>query len=240
MRFLVTAGNTRERIDQVRDWGNSFTGTTGFSIAKALCEIGPVDLLSSNLQHLVEAAADFAQRIHGTSFTTHEDLRRSLQSLLAAHTYDAIFMAAAIADYRPLRVFEVRQRQPDETGTERWLVRDVQAGKVKGSYQQIAVLGEPTPKIIDMFRSKWAYRGILVKFKLEVGIGVDELLKIGENSRLASGADFLVANTLDMVNGQNAGAYLLRAGGHEWVPRSELAERMVALVRQSTAADRNR
>ena len=28
-RFLVTAGNTRERIDRVRDWGNVFTGNTG-------------------------------------------------------------------------------------------------------------------------------------------------------------------------------------------------------------------
>ena len=28
-RFLVTAGNTRERIDRVRDWGNIFTGNTG-------------------------------------------------------------------------------------------------------------------------------------------------------------------------------------------------------------------
>ncbi len=27
-RFLVTAGNTREMIDRVRDWGNIFTGNT--------------------------------------------------------------------------------------------------------------------------------------------------------------------------------------------------------------------
>ena len=27
--LLVTAGPTREKIDQVRDWGNIFTGQTG-------------------------------------------------------------------------------------------------------------------------------------------------------------------------------------------------------------------
>jgi len=44
MRVLVTAGNTRERIDQVRDWGNIFTGNTGYAIARAMTNIAHVDL----------------------------------------------------------------------------------------------------------------------------------------------------------------------------------------------------
>ena len=55
-RFLVTAGNTRERIDEVRDWGNIFTGNTGFRIARALSEVGDVDLLTSNRGHIAEGA----------------------------------------------------------------------------------------------------------------------------------------------------------------------------------------
>ena len=39
MRVLITAGNTRERIDDVRDWGNIFSGNTGFGIAKALAQV---------------------------------------------------------------------------------------------------------------------------------------------------------------------------------------------------------
>ena len=35
-RYLVTAGNTREMIDRVRDWGNVFTGNTGYGIARAI------------------------------------------------------------------------------------------------------------------------------------------------------------------------------------------------------------
>ena len=42
-RFLVTAGNTREMIDRVRDWGNVFTGNTGFAIAQALAAHGEVE-----------------------------------------------------------------------------------------------------------------------------------------------------------------------------------------------------
>jgi len=94
----------------------------------------------------------------------------------------------------------------------------------------IAVLGERTEKLVDLFRTEWGHRGLLVKFKLEVGIAREELLRVGEASRTASGADYLVANTLEMVEGPQAGAFLLSAAGHEWVPRAALAERMVKLV----------
>jgi hypothetical protein len=101
---------------------------------------------------------------------------------------------------------------------------------VKSTHKAIAVLGEPTEKIVDLFRTEWRHRGLLVKFKLEVGISREELLRIGETSRVSSGADYLVANTLAMVNGSDAGAYLLRDGGHEWVARARLPGRMVELV----------
>ena len=83
---------------------------------------------------------------------------------------------------------------------------------------------------MDLFRTQWGHKGLLIKFKLEVAIGKDELLKIAEESRRASQADYLVANTLDMVNGPNAGAYLLREGAHEFIPRANLPARMVELV----------
>ena len=54
-----------------------------------------------------------------------------------------------------------------------------------------------------------------MKFKLEVGITKDELIRIGQASRVSSGADYLVANTLEMVEGPNAGAFLLSEEGSE-------------------------
>jgi phosphopantothenoylcysteine synthetase/decarboxylase len=230
-RFLVTAGNTRERIDRVRDWGNIFTGNTGLRIAHALSEIGEVDLLTSNRTHLAELAED--PRITASPFTTHAELRGALAALLARQNYDAIFMTAAVADYRPVRTYEVVERQVSNDGTERWSVRDAQAGKVKSSHQAIAVLGERTEKLVDLFRTEWRHRGLLVKFKLEVGIGKDELIRIGQASRTASGADYLVANTLDMVDGDHAGAFLLSDAGHEWVPRDELPARLARLTRET-------
>src|SRR4051794_27765716 len=125
MRFLVTAGNTREKIDRVRDWGNIFTGNTGYSIARALAEVGDVDLLTSNRAHL----AKLKFPIHGTPFTSHTELKTVLETALRSNTYDAVFMTAAIADYAPAGSFQVVRREVRDNGEEAWIVRNVQAEK---------------------------------------------------------------------------------------------------------------
>lgn len=233
-RFLVTAGNTRERIDDVRDWGNIFTGNTGYRIARALSRVGEVDLLTSNRIHLAELQT--GAEVHAEAFTTHADLRARLAQRLNNHTYQAIFMTAAVSDFRPAGAFEIVSRRALEDGRETWTVRDIQAGKVKSDHDEIAIIGARTEKLVDLFRGTWRYRGLLVKFKLEVGLSVEELIAIGQRSRVASGADYLVANTLAMVEGENAGAYLLSDTGAEWVPRAALAERLVEVVTASSAS----
>ncbi|HEX8324030.1 MAG TPA: phosphopantothenoylcysteine decarboxylase [Tepidisphaeraceae bacterium] len=233
-RFLVTAGNTREMIDRVRDWGNVFTGNTGYGIARALAERGSVDLLTSNSVHAAEAAA---HGIGASTFRTHADLDDLLRRCVTGVPYDAIFMTAAVADYRPTRVYSVASRESRDDGSEVWVVRDAQAGKVKSDHPAVAVLGERTEKLVDKFRRDWGFGGTLVKFKLEVGVTEADLLATAERSRVASGANYLVANTLDMVRdtagetgGRGAGAFLLAEGTHEWVPRDRLAERLADLV----------
>ena len=236
-RFLVTAGSTRERIDHVRDWGNIFTGNTGYSIARALADRGQVDLLTSNQHHLRELSWEAHDRVRGFRFRTHADLLTAIEHRLTLNQYDAVFMTAAVSDYTPQRVYEVVARDPaDPQGRQRWTVRDVQAGKVKSTHSAIAVVGTPTRKIVDCFRTVWGFRGLLVKFKLEVGVTPEELIRIGQASRRASGADDLVANTLEMVDGPRAGAFLLGDGGDEWVSRDRLARRMSELVEAPTVA----
>ena len=227
-RFLITAGNTREMIDRVRDWGNIFTGNTGYAIAEALTELGEVDLLTSNRAHAAQGAGD---GIRASTFTSHAELKGALAALLARRRYDAIFMTAAVADYAPRGVFQILSQNRGADGTQTWTVRNVDAGKVKSNYERIAVLGTPTEKIVDLFRLEWRHEGLLFKFKLEVGVGPAELIRIAEASRKASGADYLVANTLEMVEGDRAGAYLLWEGGSEFIERSTLAGRLAEVTR---------
>jgi phosphopantothenoylcysteine synthetase/decarboxylase len=228
-RVLVTAGNTREMIDRVRDWGNIFTGNTGYAIARAVAPLGEVELLTSNRAHVAQAAAE---GIAATAFTSHADLKNALAARLAAKPYDAIFMTAAVADYRPAGVFEVTDRRPlPDGGGETWTVRNVDSAKVRSTFASIAVLGQPTEKLVDLFRTQWRHQGLLVKFKLEVGLAADELIRVGQASRRASDADYVVANTLDMIDGQRAGAYVISETSFEFIPRVHLPQRLAELVR---------
>jgi len=227
-RILVTAGNTREMIDRVRDWGNVFTGNTGYAIARAMAPLGHVDLLTSNRAHVAQAAQD---DIHATPFTSHAQLKAALAALLTGNSYDAVVMTAAVADYQPAGVYHVIERTAQAGGLETWTVKNVQADKVKSTHRQIAVLGSPTEKIVDLFRTTWHHAGLLFKFKLEVGITKDELIQIGQSSRRASRADYLIANTLDMVEGPSAGAFLLSDQGEEFIPRPALPQKLADLVR---------
>src|SRR3954466_5898233 len=114
MRVLVTAGNTRERIDQVRDWGNIFTGNTGLSIAKSLAHVADVDLLTSNRHHIavLESSKPAQRPITASPFTTHQELVGALSALLARTQYDAICMPAPASDYNPAGAYPVLSRPP--------------------------------------------------------------------------------------------------------------------------------
>lgn len=242
-RYLVTAGNTREMIDRVRDWGNVFTGQTGRRIAEALAASAEVELLTSNEAHAREiSTGGLAGRVAVETFRSHADLLALLDRRMTAGAgegYAGVFMTAAVADYAPRRVFAVVSREPSggAPGEERWVVRDVQADKVKSTHASIAVLGERTEKLVDLFRGQWGYAGLLVKFKLEVGIDEAELARVAEASRVASGADYIVANTLEMVSGPRAGAWVLGAGGfRERVDRASLPGRLAQLAGESGGA----
>ncbi|OWK36324.1 hypothetical protein [Fimbriiglobus ruber] len=70
--------------------------------------------------------------------------------------------------------------------------------------------------------------GLLVKFKLEVGLSDTELVDIAEASRTTSGADLMVANTLE---GSAHSAFIGPLDGrYDRVPRRELADRLVLTV----------
>lgn len=231
-RFLVCAGSTHQPIDRVRAWGNIFTGETGLRVARALAAYGPVDLLTSNPEHRARLAADAgcAHPICAHGFVSHADLGAALDALMAEQRYAAVSMSAAVSDYSPAGCFALDHRQPNADGSEWWVLRDVQRGKVGSGHARIAVLGEPTEKIVDRFRGRYAYAGLLVKFKLEVDIAVDELLTIGEASRQASGADLLVANSLDMVTGPVLKAWLLDGTTPRELSRAELPNTLAATI----------
>ncbi len=242
MRILVTAGNTLTPIDAVRCITNVFTGRTGARLAWEACARGhQVQLLTSHPEIVdelrQETRAGQAEALHVQAYRTFADLERLMEEQVRGQRHDAIIHGAAVSDYEVAGVFVP---EPDTRfdpaanvwrgGTEGPRLRDARQGKVGSRHEELWMRLRPTPKLVDRIRSPWAFRGVLVKFKLEVGVADAELLDIAERSRRQSAADLMVANTLE---GMQRWAYVgPLAAGYEKVTRSALPERLLAAIEQ--------
>ncbi len=100
--IVVTAGGTREPIDPVRFIGNRSTGKMGVAVVQAALDRGArVTLLAANVEvPLPEDAALTVVRVESTA-----DLRAALLRATTTDAeragFDALVMAAAVADFRP-------------------------------------------------------------------------------------------------------------------------------------------
>ena len=206
MRILVTAGNTQTPIDAVRCLTNIFTGRTGARIAmEALGRDHDVVLLTSHPETVSDAP------LYVRTYRTFDDLHRMLAELVPTGRFDAIVHCAAVSDYALAGVHFGSQAGPSLT---------LPAPKIKSTHPELWMRFVPTPKLVDLVGTEWGFRGILVKFKLEVGIGDDELIAIAKKSRAHSDADLLVANTLE---GYEREAFLIdRADSAERVGRLQM------------------
>jgi phosphopantothenoylcysteine decarboxylase/phosphopantothenate--cysteine ligase len=99
--IVVTAGGTREAIDPVRFIGNRSTGKMGAAVAAAALDRGArVTVIAANVEVTLPADAAVV-RVESTA-----DLRAAL--LRTVHGpdrtagFDALVMAAAVADFRPV------------------------------------------------------------------------------------------------------------------------------------------
>jgi len=219
MKLLITAGNTQVRLDAVRCLTNIFTGRTGASIAREAVARGhTVTLLTSH--------PESAPELPSISYATFEELR----DLMAQHVpdADALIHSAAVSDYLCAGVYAPQQADAFDATTLRWLspqLLDRAAAKIKSDEPELWLRLVRAPKLVDLVRSVWGFRGLLVKFKLEVGCTDQELLALAERSRQHSQADLMVANTLQ---GATEWAYLGPVGeGYERVARGELARRLL-------------
>ncbi len=236
MNILVTAGNTLVPIDRVRCLTNVFTGKTGASIALAAHARGhTVTLLTS---HPEAVAALHQEAIPPNSrwtlrrYALFEELRQQMATLIEAGRLNAVIHCAAVSDYLAQGIYAPAPGTHFDPGTATWQgppqLIDRQALKVKSDEPELWLRLVRAPKLIDQIRTIWGFQGLLVKFKLEVGITEEELLRVAEASRQHSQADLMVANTLEE---SALSAYIgPLEGGYVKVSRRELAGRLIQLV----------
>jgi phosphopantothenoylcysteine synthetase/decarboxylase len=237
MNILVTAGNTQTPIDRVRAITNIFTGRTGAGIALEAHRRGHiVTLLTSHpetvkeLKHQKEA---LRERWTVIAYRTFDDFYTLMADHVRRPGLGALIHSAAVSDYQSAGIYapsaNTRFRETDHawenTNDQPPALVDMAAGKVKSDAAELWLRLVRTPKLVDLVRREWAFRGVLVKFKLEVGVTDEQLQSIAERSRVHSGADLIVANTLE---GAAYWAFLGPIQGQlQRLPRRTLAEQLL-------------
>ncbi|WP_024443559.1 bifunctional phosphopantothenoylcysteine decarboxylase/phosphopantothenate--cysteine ligase CoaBC [Mycobacterium sp. UM_WGJ] len=128
-KVLVTAGGTREPIDPVRFIGNRSSGKQGYAVARVAAQRGAeVTLIAAHTAGLIDPAG-----VH----VVHVSSAQQLHDAVSKHAPEAhvLVMAAAVADFRPVRVAQAKiKKGPDSAGEPTIeLVRndDVLAGAVR-------------------------------------------------------------------------------------------------------------
>jgi len=162
MNFLITAGGTREYIDPVRFISNASSGRMGYALARAALTAGhEVTLITASTAHEPPGGAGVVKV--ETAAQMFEAVKKHFGRC------DCLIMAAAVADYTPVR--------PAPT-------------KLKKTGRNLTIKLKPTRDIL-----KWAgeqkRNQIVVGFALE-----DKALRARAEKKLhEKNLDMIVANT---------------------------------------------
>ncbi|MBX3470843.1 MAG: NUDIX domain-containing protein [Planctomycetes bacterium] len=215
---LVTAGGTREPIDDVRVLTNLSRGWFGAAIARALVERGVATTLLGS-RELLRAPERLDPRLTLVPFESYADLAWELERHTGAARPDLLFMAAAVSDYTPVR----------------------QEGKLPSSADELTLTLRRTPKLLAGLRARCGPDAHLVGFKLLSGVSRDELVATALRQSRENALDLTVANDLQDLAGDLHPVVLVTPEGAT-VPldgrREEVARRIVDVALRRRAARR--
>jgi phosphopantothenoylcysteine decarboxylase/phosphopantothenate--cysteine ligase len=107
VRFVVTAGPTREPLDPVRYLSNRSSGKMGYAIAEAAIEAGHEVVLISGPVNI-----DAPKGVKLVAVSTSDEMHDAIHRHLAGT--DVIVMCAAVADYKPATISEQKIKKRRE------------------------------------------------------------------------------------------------------------------------------
>jgi phosphopantothenoylcysteine decarboxylase/phosphopantothenate--cysteine ligase len=177
MKILITAGPTREKIDDVRYISNHSTGKMGFAIAEAANTLGADVTLISGPVNL--KCSDKIRRIDVES--AEEMYQRSIENY--KHS-DIIILSAAVADFTPANITsgKIKKETLGENPT-------IQLVKTKDILKSIGELKNE--------------KQVLIGFALES----DNLVNNAKDKLVRKNCDLIVANLANIPNSGFGGDY---------------------------------
>ncbi|MER7082009.1 MULTISPECIES: bifunctional phosphopantothenoylcysteine decarboxylase/phosphopantothenate--cysteine ligase CoaBC [Saccharopolyspora] len=192
-RVVISAGGTREPLDPVRYLGNRSSGRQGYALARVAAHRGAeVTLVAA---HTADLAAPAGVRV--IKVGTAEELRSVM--LAEADGADAVVMAAAVADFRPVSHVEHKIKKSDRDPEPLALTRNPDilaelvearaAGKLAASLIAgfAAETGDATTSVLDHGRAKLTRKGCDLLVVNAVGDG--QAFEVEENAGWLLSAD---------------------------------------------------
>ncbi len=168
-RIVITAGGTQEAIDPVRYIGNHSSGLQGVALARTAISRGArVTLIAANMSAEPPAGVDLIRVASGAQML--EAVREAMSGA------DILVMAAAVADFRPSAVTDV---------------------KLKKSENPVAVsleLTQTTDILATMVSERSDVSPLIVGFAAETGDGENSILEFGRAKLARKGCDLLIVN----------------------------------------------
>ncbi len=159
---VVSAGGTREYLDPVRFLGNRSSGLQGYALARAAVARGAeVTLVAANTS-LPDPAGAKVVRVETTAELRHEVVS-------AAASADAVVMAAAPADFRPVRASDAKIKKtadgsvaPLDLTQNPDILRELSQDRLRPGQVVVgfaAETGDATGTVLDLARTKLARKG---------------------------------------------------------------------------------
>ena len=189
VRVLVTTGGTRERIDPARFVGNFSSGKQGLAFARAALEMGAsVKVIAANVDKSLLQGMDHLNVVSAS------DLLKSVNDAMGS--FDLLVMAAAVADFSPSKVSDVK-------------IKRVVAG------EKIDISLTANPDIVAGLAERRRSTGsgaVIVAFAAESG---DDLEGLAKKKLQSKKCDFVVANSISSgeVFGSDQNSVLLVSDG---------------------------
>ena len=167
-RILITAGPSREYLDEIRFVSNNSSGRMGIEIAKEAKARGAEVLLIAG--SCLVKIPDYLNTVNAVSTS---DFIKVIKDELEYKDYDFFICAAAISDYSPTECVE---------------------GKISSDdVKELHISMRLTPKIIDEARRK-NHKVFIVAFKAETNVSRTQLIDRAYDRLKRSEANLIVAN----------------------------------------------
>jgi phosphopantothenoylcysteine decarboxylase/phosphopantothenate--cysteine ligase len=200
VRFLITAGPTREPIDPVRYLSNRSSGKMGYAIAEAAIEAGHEVVLISG-----PVDVDRPRGAAVVSVSTSDEMFAAVRQHISA--CDILVMCAAVADYKPARISKNKiKKRGENISLELVPTRDILASLPKDRPYLVVGFAAETENVEDNARKKLEQKNCDVVVandvsRVDSGMESDEneveiFFRSGEMEKISRASKKIVARDL--------------------------------------------